>query len=332
MRVSVISPFFNEETILERSVLYTYQNLQRLDGDWEWVIVNDGSTDRSLEIAHALAAKLPRLRVVSYPVQRGRGRALREGIAAAKGDYVVTLEIDSSWADDIVLRLVDALARNPKNDVVIASPHADGGGFANVPWVRRFYSIVGNQIIRLAFTKKVTMNTGMTRAYRREVIQHLPLEEDGKEFHLEVLLKLLTLNRKVVEIPAVLEWKESKLLGPGQQRPKRHDVRGLIYTHMLFSVFANPIRYFWLSAIVCGVLGSAALAWAVYNFAHGLVGAHLALLAISLFVAGLSFFGFGIVTSQNRALERQIWLLHAELKRGRSFSTISTDHDRQPPS
>jgi len=56
MRVSVISPFFNEETILERSVLYTYQNLQRLDGDWEWIIVNDGSTDRSLEIAPARGA------------------------------------------------------------------------------------------------------------------------------------------------------------------------------------------------------------------------------------------------------------------------------------
>lgn len=221
MRVSVVSPFFDEESILERSVLYTYQNLQQLEGDWEWIIVNDGSRDRSLEIAQALAARLPRLRVVSYPVQRGRGRALREGIAAATGDFIVTVEIDSSWADDIVVRLVDALAQNPKNDVVIASPHTAGGGFENVPWMRRFYSVLGNQIIRTAFTKKITMNTGMTRAYRREVTQHLPLEEDGKEFHLEVLLKLLTLNCNVVEIPAVLEWKESKLLGPAtSSRPR----------------------------------------------------------------------------------------------------------------
>jgi glycosyltransferase involved in cell wall biosynthesis len=311
--ISVISPFYNEEAILEQSILRTYEELSRLEGRWEWIVVNDGSVDASLEIARRMAGTLEHLRVVSYPVHRGRGRALREGIRKAGGDIVVTTEVDSSWTGDVVARLADTLRRRPDLDAVIASPNARGGAYRNVPWKRKWMSIAGNGLIRLFFTKKITMNTGMTRAYRRDIIQGLPLEEDGKEFHLEVLLKLLSLNCRVEEIPAVLEWKEDRLLAAGMVRPRRHDVRGLIHTHMLFAVFANPIRYFWLLSLLCGVVGTGALGWGLYNFAVGGVAAYLVLLSLSLFIAALLFFGLGIVTAQNRSLEKESWRIRMAL-------------------
>lgn len=313
MNISVISPFYNEEAILEKSIRRTYEDLARLEGSWEWIIVNDGSVDASLEIARQMAGTLPHIRVVSYPVHRGRGRALREGIRKACGDIVVTTEVDSSWTGDVVARLVATLREKPDVDAVIASPLAKGGAFKNVPWKRKWMSIAGNWLIRLFFTKRITMNTGMTRGYRRQIIQLLPLEEDGKEFHLEVLLKLLSLNCRVEEIPAVLQWKEEALLAAGKVRPRRHDVKGLIHTHMLFAVFANPIRYFWLLSVLCGLMAAGALGWGLYNFTVGGIAAYLVLLSLSLFIAALLFFGLGIVTAQNRSLEKESWRIRMAL-------------------
>ena len=74
---------------------------------------------------------------------------------------------------------------------------------------------MGNLVIRACMSNAVTMNTGMTRAYRRPLIQSLPLSEDGKEFHLEVILKATAFGARVREIPAILSWKDYKHEGNG---------------------------------------------------------------------------------------------------------------------
>ncbi len=111
------------------------------------------------------------------------------GILAARGNVIVTTEIDLSWGETIVHDLVDAMTRWPDADIVVASPNLPGGGYKHVPAKRVWISRFGNRVIRLCMANAVTMNTGMTRAYRRDVIQSLPLTEPGKEFHLEVILK-----------------------------------------------------------------------------------------------------------------------------------------------
>ncbi|MFV2041264.1 MAG: hypothetical protein ACC644_04650, partial [Candidatus Hydrothermarchaeales archaeon] len=92
------------------------------------------------------------------------------------------------------------------------------------------------------------MNTGMTRAYRRRCIRSLPLEEDGKEFHLEVVLKAQAMHYRISEIPAILEWKEYKHEGQRTQRQSSSKVNKLIVSHSLFSLFGNPVRYVWMLA------------------------------------------------------------------------------------
>ena len=82
--ISVVCPFFNEEAIIEASVKRMLANLEALPEEWELIIVNDGSRDRSLELARALEAEHPRLRVVSYPSNRGRGHAIRSGAASPR--------------------------------------------------------------------------------------------------------------------------------------------------------------------------------------------------------------------------------------------------------
>jgi len=197
--ISVVCPFYNEEAILEKSVELMLKNLEKMGEKLELIIVNDGSTDGSLEIALRLEEKHPHLRVISYPINRGRGFAIRTGVAQARGKIVVTTEIDSSWGDDIVSRIVQKFEELPDADIVIASPHLPGGGYKNVPLKRVLLSKWGNLIIRASVKRTISMYTGMTRGYVKEKFMALPLDENGKEMHLEVVNKALSFNYKTYE-------------------------------------------------------------------------------------------------------------------------------------
>ena len=324
MDVSVICPFYNEAGILEHAVRHMLGQLEDLEGTWELIIVNDGSTDESPAIAQRLATISPRLRVLGYPENRGRGYALRTGIAAATGDLIVTTEIDLSWGDRIVHQLVAELRAHPSAEIVVASPHLDGGRYQNVPWRRVWLSRMGNLVIRACMSNAATMNTGMTRGYRRELIQTLPLSEDGKEFHLEVILKAAAFGARIREIPAVLEWKDYKHQGQRIKRKSSSRIKRLILSHSLFSLFANPVRYVWALSFIALVIGFAALVLAITYLVIGLVAAYMALLSVSMVILGILLFVIGVVLQQGNMIQRELWFLQRSLGLG--------DRRRLPPS
>lgn len=337
--ISVVCPFFNEESILEKSVLLMLENLSSLPEEWELIIVNDGSTDPSLEIARTLALRHPRLRVVTYPTNRGRGYAIRTGVAEARGRIIVTTEIDSSWGDDIVHRIVDEFERRSDADIIIASPHLPDGAYKNVPARRVFLSTLGNYIIRGGLTYSITMNTGMTRGYRREKFLALPLAEDEKEMHLEIVNKALAFGYRIYEIPAVLEWKDHKLTTtPGRKRKSSSNVQKLIRTHLLFSVEVAPFRYLYLvAALLMGAAGLFVL-WAFVNLFLSQPSAFLLLTGLSLGLFGFLIFGIGALAQQNRASMREMWriqhrldVLQKELMNSPATSSGISRISRMPP-
>lgn len=308
MKISVVCPFYNESSIIENAAIGMIANLNASGLDWELIAVNDGSQDNSVELIQKIFDGESRAKVISYPYNQGRGYALKTGIDAAIGDIVVTTEIDLSWGDTIVQDIANKFIQEPWLDVVVASPHLPGGGYKNVPYKRVFISHLGNKILRLLFTKQITMNTGMTRGYKREVIQSFNTDEKGKEFHLEVLLKVTSMGFRVGEIPAILEWKEHKLAAPGSvKRKSSSKTKKLIFTHLNFAVFANPIRYFWAFSILCFILAFGLGLVSIYLLMTGSVAIYVALLSVLLGLFGLIFFGFGIVTAQNSKIIMELW-------------------------
>jgi glycosyltransferase involved in cell wall biosynthesis len=307
--VSVVCPFYNEAGIIEHAVREMLAQLRRLPCTWELIIVNDGSTDGSLALVSAIAQAEPSLRVLGYRTNRGRGFALRTGIDAARGEVIVTTEIDLSWGDTIVADLLAATERWPDADMVVASPHLPGGGYRRVPPKRVWLSRMGNRIIRLCMSNAVSMNTGMTRAYRRDAIRALPLKEDGKEFHLEVVLKAIAFGYRLREIPAVLEWKEHKLRGTVVKRKSSSKVNRLIVSHSLFSIFANPVRYVWLMSGLFAALGVAFSIAAIVFFLLHMVSAFLAIFGVSLMIVGMVLFVLGVVLKQGNIIQQELWLM-----------------------
>jgi glycosyltransferase involved in cell wall biosynthesis len=311
MDISVICPYYNEAEIIEAAIEEMLARLDSLDAEWELIVVNDGSTDGSERIAERLAGVRPRLRALGYRFNRGRGYALRDGIAAARGAVIVTTEIDLSWGEQIVADLVEAMRSWPDVDMVVASPHLPGGGYRNVPFERVWLSRLGNHVIRACMFNGVTMNTGMTRAYRRRAILSLPLFEDGKEFHLEVVLKATAFGLKIREIPALLEWRDHKRQGRRVKRKSSTQVGRLIFSHSLFSVFANPVRYVWAMSFAALGLGAGFFLFASLLFYWGKVSAYTALLSLSLLILGIVLFVLGVVVKQGNMIQRELWMLQS---------------------
>lgn len=329
--ISVVCPFYNEEAILEKSVALMLRNLETLNQEWELLIVNDGSKDGSLEIARELECCHPRLRVLSYPVNRGRGYAIRTGVAQARGELVVTTEIDSSWGDDIVPRIVAEFEKRPDADIIIASPHLPGGGYKNVPLKRVFFSSVGNLIIRFGLNYGITMNTGMTRGYRREKFLTLPLSEDEKEMHLEIVNKALVFGHRIYEVPAILEWKDNKLKRePSRTRKSSSNIPKLVRTHLLFSLGVAPFRYLYPVAALLVVAAGFFFSWAVVNRFLHLPAIYCLLTGFFLALFAFLIFGIGILAQQNRTLMTEMWRMEQRLRNGqRSGGPASQANEEQ---
>lgn len=313
VELSVVCPFYNEAAILPTSLETMLDRLMELDCRWELIVVNDGSTDDSEQVAREFEEQCPQLRVISYAINRGRGYALRQGINAARGDIIVTTEIDLSWGDDIVERLYKPMVDDPSTDVLVASPNLPGGGYKNVPRGRVWVSRLGNRVIRGCMSNAVTMNTGMTRAYRREVIQSMPLEENRKEFHLEVIVKAQAMGYRMREIPCFLEWKDYKHKGQRVKRKSSSKVRGLIFSHTLFSLFAKPIRYVWALSGAAFLLSVGFFVWSVVRLMMGLVSVFTLNICLALAIIAVALFALGVICQQGFMIQKELWTLKREL-------------------
>ncbi len=321
--ISIVSPFYNEATIIEASIRQMLANLASLKRPWELIVVDDGSTDGSGNIARQLAEMDSALRVVGYSENRGRGHAIRTGIAAARGNIVVTTEIDCSWGSDIVARIVAVFEEHPATDMVIASPNLPGGGYENVPAHRVRISRLGNMVLRAALTRRITMYTGMTRGYRRARFLELPLDEDEKEFHLEVARKAIAFGFRIREIPAILSWQHNKLAKPGAaQRKSSSRIRKLMRTHLLFSSLAAPIRYIGMMSAVLALVATGFLVAAVYNLLTGTAPAAFFLLtSLLLYLFVMFVLLIGLLTQQNIVTQQELWRIRSEVRRLRGESS-----------
>jgi hypothetical protein len=311
--VSVVSPFFNEASIIRNAVCRMARNLDAQFGaDWELILVDDGSTDDSRRIVTELlqTEEFPQVSLVGYDRNQGRGRALMSGIMAARADIIVTTEVDCSWGDDIVRRLVDAMEAPSKPHMVAASVHAPGGGLINVPLIRRLLTSYGNALIRLLVDPKISMSTGMTRAYRRQVIQPLIVNENGKEFHLEVILKLRTLGFRIDEIPATITWDSHRLENntPGQARKSKTNLLKTINSHVIFVAIGHPSRYFGVASILSIAISSILLLDSIWRLLTGDVAIYVALIAILGYMFALTLAGFAVVFSQLKEVMRENWM------------------------
>ncbi len=205
--VTVITPAYNEAAIIEDNIgrLRDYLHNLKDQYDWELLIVNDGSKDETGELADALADRYEEVRVIHHRVNRNLGCALQTGFQRSKGDYVIVMDLDLTYAEDHIEQLMEAIVETDA-DMVIASPYMPGGKNTAVPTHRLLLSRVVNYLMRIMSPKKIYTFTGMVRAYKGNFVRQLNLKSGTYAINPEIIHKAIILRARIEEIPAHLDW------------------------------------------------------------------------------------------------------------------------------
>jgi glycosyltransferase involved in cell wall biosynthesis len=308
MDLSIVIPMFNEAENVETTLKKVEEALASFEGTYEIIAVNDGSLDNTLEILEKVESQNEKVKVkvVTYSKNLGRGMALRKGFEKSSGEIVVSIDADLSYDPHYILNLVNALETEEETGLVLASPYMPGGGVQDVPTFRLWISRFGNKILRFAMPNRIYTSTGIFRAYRKQVLDSLELESDGKEIHLEILSKAIALGYRVREIPAILTGR--------QKGRSKFRFRKTAISHLVFSVFEKPMIIFgFLGLGTLGVGFLIGLYLAYLRFSGGLTpGRPLLTFALLLILGGIQILSFGFIAIQIVSLRREILRIQKE--------------------
>ncbi len=188
--VSLIIPAYNEEEIIEKNLCILYDFMKELNEDYifEILIINDGSTDKTREIIEKFLTGRKEVKVKHHFINLNLGNALKTGFIHASGEYIITLDLDLSYAPHHIREILETLIIT-KADIVLASPYMKGGKVTAVPFFRRLMSRWANRFMRLVAQSKYHTFTCMVRGYQAKYIKSINLKSTNYEINPEILYK-----------------------------------------------------------------------------------------------------------------------------------------------
>jgi len=210
-KLSVIVPAYNEEEHIARFVRDTVSSLDALGFDYEVVVVDDGSTDRTRERAISVTNSL-RVIVVGYCDNVGKGFALKYGFGHSCGDIIVFIDSDTDISPKQIARYVGAAEQA---DVVIASKwHRKS--HTRMPLIRSFLSHGFQLMVILLTGLRVSDTQSGMKAFRREVLEKVLPRLTMKRFAFDVeLLTVANLKGfRIIEHPIDIQMSGPAKLVP----------------------------------------------------------------------------------------------------------------------
>lgn len=197
MKLSIIIPCFNEAATI-RAVLTAVN--QSPYPNKEIIIIDDCSTDGTQEILKNLSHPCDLIsKIFFHTTNQGKGAALRTGIKEATGDIVIIQDADLEYDPSEYNRLVDPILKN-RADVVFGSRFAGGDAHR----VLYFWHRIGNGFLTLLSNMFTNLNlTDMEtcyKAFRRELLQSIEIEENRFGFEPEITAKISKLDCRIYEV------------------------------------------------------------------------------------------------------------------------------------
>jgi putative flippase GtrA len=191
--ISIVLPAYNEEAVIATTVSRVFQTLSRIVADFEILIVNDGSKDRTGVIVAAIAAREPRVHLISHQVNQGAGAALVSGFMRATKAY--TFYMDSDGQFDI-LDLARMLPYLNEYDGVF--------GYRlnrQDPWIRKLNARCWNQVVRFTFNLRIRDIDCAFKIFRTDYFSQVMLEAHGALLLTEVVYKFARAGYSYTEVP-----------------------------------------------------------------------------------------------------------------------------------
>jgi glycosyltransferase involved in cell wall biosynthesis len=204
LHIEIAIPVYNEERRLQKGVELLHEFCAKQDFDFSIAIADNGSADRTMDIARRLTRDLPNIRIVSLQ-QKGVGRALKAAWDSSKADVIGYVDVDLS-TDIRHLTEVHRLFASGEADVVTGSRLIAGAKVSDRKLIREISSRCFNKLLKIGL--RVGFSDGMCgfkfltkKSY--DVVRRRGLENDEWFFNTEVLVKAEWANLRVKEIPVI---------------------------------------------------------------------------------------------------------------------------------
>jgi glycosyltransferase involved in cell wall biosynthesis len=291
LELSVVMPCLNESETVGVCVRKALAALRQAGIAGEVIVADNGSTDGSVAIAQAEGARV-------VPVaEKGYGSALRGGIRAANGEYVLMADSDDSYDLGHIPRFVEQLRAG--SDLVMGNRFSGGIADHAMPFLHRY---LGNPVLtgigRLFFRSRCKdFHCGM-RAFRKDSFLRMDIRSTGMEFASEMVVKASLLRMNVREVPTTLA-------PDGRSHPPHLRTWRDGWRHLRFLLMYSPRWLFLYPGIASILLGLAACLWLLpgprqigdivfdvhtlaYGFGSMLVGFQLVAFAVFTKVFGIT--------------------------------------------
>lgn len=272
MNVSVVIPVFNEA----KAIAPTIKKIISLYPDYEVLVINDGSTDNTAEVAKEAGAT-----VYSHPYNMGNGAAVKSGIRRARGDYVVMMDGDGQHAPEDIKRLIEPLK---EYDLVVGAR----AGSSQASLGRRVANNVYNMLASYVSNFNVEDLTSGFRAFHKETVKgFVTLFPNGFSYPTTSTLAYLRSGHTIKYVPI----KAAKRVGSSKIRIFRDGSRFLLIIMRIATLF-SPLKIFLPVSVVFFGLG---LGHYLYNY---IMFSRFTNMSALMFSVSVMVFLLGMVSEQ----------------------------------
>ncbi|MBM4046630.1 MAG: glycosyltransferase family 2 protein [Planctomycetes bacterium] len=286
MELSIVIPALNEEDGIGATLDAVHEAMRQANVTADVVVVNDGSTDRTAEIAAAKGA-----RVLSFKRNRGYGAALKAGFENAKYSTLCCLDADGTYPPAEIPKLLAHLHESDADMIVGSRLLGSSGG---MPLIRKIGNIGLARIASFLLRTRIYDLTSGMRVFRRETYEHLLPLSDDLDFTLNMTMRAVPAGLKLEEVPI----RYDERLGASKLSVSKHGY-SFLKTILIVVRDYRPMKIFVPMSLFFVVLAALNLAQLIARryFGEGVTPSitNGLILSAGLGLFGLQVFFFGVL-------------------------------------
>ena len=289
MKIFVQIPCFNEEFQIKKVIDEIKKFLDLKKYDYEIIVIDDGSTDKTVEIAKKNGVNkiisLKRNMGLGYAFNKGRIFALKEG-----ADILINTDADNQYKSEYIVKLIEHL-NSSKSDIVVGVRKFDQ--IKHFSKIKIFLQKLGTRVVRIVSGQKISDASSGFRAYNKEAIKKLRINS-SYSYTLETLIQAKEKNLLIGEIPIEINF-------PTRKSRLFKSTTEFVFKQMLIILktflLYKPLQFFFTLSILPILVGSIAIFRFIYFYIFESGDGHVQslILGVALILIGLLLFSLGLL-------------------------------------